>query len=108
MLDAGSKILIVIVIVIMISLPLLLSAPPNELTTEDNREHRDLEIIMVGFCVFCSKPRMSTDIKLNNASLDACGNRMELRSNRIKLKKILFAKRSCSGAAGSSDHRKRC
>ena len=29
MLDAGSKILIVIVILIMISLPLLLSAPPN-------------------------------------------------------------------------------
>ena len=33
---------------------------------------------------------MSTDIKLNNASLDACGNRMELRSNRIKLKKNPF------------------
>ncbi len=31
---------------------------------------------------------MSTDIKLNNASLDACGNRMELRSNRIINKRI--------------------
>ena len=45
----------------------------------------------------------------NNASLDACGNRMELRSNKKKkIKKILFAKRSCSGEAGSSDQRKRC
>ena len=31
---------------------------------------------------------------------------MELRSN--KKKKILLAKRSCSGEAGSSDQRKRC
>ena len=40
---------------------------------------------------------------INNASLDAHGNRMELRSNRIIMKKFLFAKRSCSGEAGSSD-----
>ena len=49
----------------------------------DHREHGDLEIILVCFCLFCAKPRitclcvarrqaqMSTDFKLNNVSLDA-------------------------------------
>ena len=35
--------------------------------------------------------------------LDAYGNRMELRSNKKIIYKFLFAKRSCSGEAGSSD-----
>ena len=34
------------------------------------------------------KVRQDREFQLNNASLDAFGNRMELRSNRIIIKKI--------------------
>ena len=48
---------------------------------------------------------MSTDIKSNNATLDPASPQQDgaaLQQDKTK-KRILFAKRSCSGAAGSSE-----